>query len=105
MAKILNNINILLMEDEIDLGETLQDILKKAGYQVTWVKNGIEASTITYVQEFDLYIFDINIPELDGLALLDFLRNVNDKTPTIFISALIDFPRFHRSCVGMHIYI
>jgi DNA-binding response OmpR family regulator len=78
------------MEDDIDLGETLEDILKKAGYEVIWVKNGIDASTITYEQNFDLYIFDINVPELNGLKLLEFLRNANDKTPTIFISALVD---------------
>jgi DNA-binding response OmpR family regulator len=60
LATILNNINILLMEDDIDLGETLEDILKKAGYEVFLLKNGLDASTITYEQNFDLYIFDFS---------------------------------------------
>ena len=39
---------ILLMEDDIDLGETLQELLESKGYGVTLVTNGIEASELSY---------------------------------------------------------
>jgi len=81
---------ILLMEDDIDLGETLQELLESKGYRVTLVTNGIEASELSYEKEFDLYVFDINVPEFNGLELLNALRHAEDQTPTIFISAFID---------------
>jgi DNA-binding response OmpR family regulator len=81
---------ILLMEDDMDLGETLQELLESKGYRVTLVSNGVEASEVSYAKVFDLYVFDINVPEFNGLELLDSLRHAEDKTPTIFISAFID---------------
>ena len=78
------------MEDEEDLGETLQEMLEDEGYLVNWVKDGIKASDVTYDESFDLYVFDINVPEFNGLELLESLRNASDKTPTIFISAMVD---------------
>jgi DNA-binding response OmpR family regulator len=81
---------ILLMEDDIDLGETLQELLESKGYIVTLVTNGIKASEVSYAKQFDLYVFDINVPEINGLELLDSLRHAEDQTPTIFISAFID---------------
>ena len=90
MATIGKKINILLMEDELDLGETLEEMLNDEGYAVTWVKDGIEASEVSYNQKFDFYIFDISVPHFNGLELLASLRNASDNTPTIFISALVD---------------
>jgi len=78
------------MEDEEDLGETLYEMLEDEGYSVVWVKDGEEASNVTFERKFDLYIFDINVPEFNGLELLESLRKAQDSTPTIFISAMID---------------
>jgi DNA-binding response OmpR family regulator len=39
---------------------------------------------------YDLYLFDINVPDMNGFDLLEQLRNAEDLTPTIFISALSD---------------
>ena len=62
MAIIGKQLKILLMEDEEDLGETLQEMLEDEGYGVRWVKDGVEASDVTYSEKFDLYVFDINVP-------------------------------------------
>jgi len=94
------------MEDEEDLGETLFEMLEEEGYSVLWVKDGDEASTATFNNSFDLYIFDINVPEINGIALLDALRNAQDKTPTIFISALIDLETIKKAFkVGAEEYL
>lgn len=90
MATLGKNFTILLMEDEEDLGETLQEMLEDDGYSVVWVKDGEEASSVTFEQKFDLYIFDINVPEFNGLELLESLRDAQDETPAIFISAMVD---------------
>jgi DNA-binding response OmpR family regulator len=99
-------IKILLLEDDIDLGETIEEILEDEGYSVVWVKDGIEASDATYSHKFDLYIFDINVPEFNGLELLEALRGADDKTHTIFISALVDLDTISQAFdIGAEDYI
>lgn len=81
---------ILLLEDDRALGETLEELLREDGYDVDWVVDGAEAAEKSFENRYDLYIFDINVPEIDGFDLLEGLRNSEDQTPTIFISALVD---------------
>ncbi|WP_297442237.1 response regulator transcription factor [Sulfurimonas sp.] len=81
---------ILLLEDEFELAETLQELLEENGYAVDMVHNGNDAIDASYENRYDLYIFDINVPDMNGLELLKSLRDAEDKTPTIFISALVD---------------
>jgi len=81
---------ILLLEDEYDLAETLKELLEENSFDVVLVHNGNDAVNETYETKFDLYIFDINVPDMTGLELLESLRKASDNTPTIFISALID---------------
>ncbi len=81
---------ILLLEDDTLLAETLQELLQSEGYDVTLVLDGGAAADASYEGGYDLYIFDINVPEINGLELLESLRSADDKTPAIFISALVD---------------
>jgi len=81
---------ILLLEDDPVLLETLEELLSDEGYEVWVAHDGEEASQLTYEEKFDLYIFDINVPEINGLSLLEALREADDQTPAIFISALVD---------------
>lgn len=94
------------MEDDNDLAETLKELLESKNYDVTLVTNGIEASEASYETKFDLYVFDINVPQFDGLELLDALRGANDTTETIFISAFIDLETIAKAFkVGANDYI
>lgn len=81
---------ILLMEDDLSLGETLYDLLEDAGYAVDWAQDGDQAAALSYDKRYDLYVFDINVPQIDGFELLEGLRDAQDTTPVIFISALVD---------------
>jgi DNA-binding response OmpR family regulator len=97
---------ILLMEDDSDLAETLKELLESKNYDVTLVTNSIEASEASYESKFDLYVFDINVPQFDGLELLDALRGANDTTETIFISAFIDLETIAKAFkVGANDYL
>ena len=86
----MNKSHILLLEDDLLLGETIEELLVSDGYRVDWVRDGEEAAEYSYKTKYDLYIFDINVPEIDGLELLEGLRSALDKTPAIFISAMVD---------------
>lgn len=81
---------ILLLEDDYELGETLKELLESHGYEVDLVDSGDGAVDASYEIKYDLYIFDINVPDINGLDLLQSLRDADDKTPAIFISALVD---------------
>jgi len=82
--------NILLLEDEVELAETLKELLEDNGYNVDMVHNGDDAISASYENSYNLYVFDINVPDMNGLELLESLRAADDKTPAIFISALVD---------------
>lgn len=88
---------ILLLEDDTLLGETLLELLSSAGYSVVLVTSGDEAIDESYEKGYDLYIFDINVPDINGLELLKSLRGADDKTPTIFISALVDISSISKA--------
>jgi DNA-binding response OmpR family regulator len=81
---------ILLLEDDRLLGQTIEELLCDDGYDVTWVADGGEAADAAYETAYDLYVFDINVPDIDGFELLEDLRSAQDRTPTIFISAQVD---------------
>lgn len=81
---------ILLLEDDALLGETLKEMLEDNAYEVDLAVNGEEAAELCFENAYALYVFDINVPDIDGFELLESLRNASDKTPTIFISAMVD---------------
>jgi len=85
-----NNAKILLLEDDIALGETIEELLSENAYDVKYVTSGNDAIDSSYDNKYDLYIFDINVPDIDGLDILKALRDADDKTPAIFISAMTD---------------
>lgn len=68
-------------------GESIQDLLEEEGYALTLCRNGQEALDATFKNRFDLYLFDINVPLIDGLSLLHELRDSSDDTPAIFLTS------------------
>ena len=81
---------ILLLEDDTLLSETLGLFLEREGYEVDLALNRTEAEILSYENRYDLYLFDINLPEGSGLKFLEYLRGADDTTDTIFITALTD---------------
>jgi len=99
-------LSILLLEDDEDLGETLAQLLQMEGYTVTWVKRGNDVIDLTFEKRYDLYVFDIGVPDIDGLDLLKALRDAEDDTPALFISARTDIASIMRGFeTGAYDYI
>jgi len=82
-----HSVKILLLEDDFLLGETVEDLLDDANYSVTWCKNGQEALDAAFADKYNLYIFDINVPLINGLTLLSELRAAEDHTPAIYLTS------------------
>jgi DNA-binding response OmpR family regulator len=83
-------IKILLLEDDPNLAKSLLKYLKRNDYEVDWAKQGEEAIDLSYDNNYDLYLFDVNVPLVNGIDVLTGLRQAEDRTPTIIISAQID---------------
>ena len=84
------NQKILLLEDDRILSQSIKELLEGESFVVDLAEDGEEAVELTYVNKYDLYLLDINVPKIDGFELLESLRDASDDTPTIFISAMID---------------
>ncbi len=81
---------ILLLEDDEILNEIIESFLLDIGYQVSCAFDGDEAESLLYSEAFDLLLFDVNVPSINGFELLKNLRANNIFTPTIFITSLSD---------------
>jgi DNA-binding response OmpR family regulator len=80
---------VLLLEDDIALTHILVDYLQEF-YTVTHTYSAKMAFELAKKEKFLLYIFDINVPDGDGIELLHKLRKIDDTTATIFITAFDD---------------
>ena len=81
---------ILLLEDDHILLETVEELLEIHDYKVDIAQNGDEVLDLTFNNNYALYIFDINVPKINGFKLIELLRKADDFTPVIYISALTD---------------
>jgi two-component system alkaline phosphatase synthesis response regulator PhoP len=79
--------NILIVEDEELLRETLTLNLELEGYEVTAVGDGSEALNAVEHAHYDLIIMDIMMPELDGISATETLRIRNYDGPILMLSA------------------
>lgn len=91
---------ILLLEDDLLFADTLIDLLEENGFHVVHAPNGQNALDKTFLQKFDLYLLDINVPLIDGTTLLEELRDSNDNTPAIFLTSHKDKEMLKRSFVN-----
>lgn len=86
---------ILILEDDDLFASTLEDFLSDEGFEVDIAKDGEECLELNFKKNYDLYIFDINVPKINGLDLLEQLRQSDDNTPTIFLTSYKDKDTLH----------
>ncbi len=79
---------ILLLEDDEILSEIIESFLLKKGYQVSCAFDGGEAEDLLCQEVFDLLLFDVNVPLINGFELLKSIRKNSINTPAIFITSL-----------------
>ncbi|MBQ0129950.1 MAG: sigma-54-dependent Fis family transcriptional regulator [bacterium] len=76
---------ILIIDDQDAIRRVLRDILENEKYQVDDVANGMEALQLVKDQEYDAIFCDIKMPEMDGIEVLEAVKQLCD-TPVIMIS-------------------
>jgi two-component system OmpR family response regulator len=78
---------ILLVEDDLKIASFIVKGLRAAGYAVDHATDGEEGVRLGLTQPYDSAIIDIMLPKLDGLALIERLRQEKVNTPVIILSA------------------
>ena len=78
---------VLLVEDDMQLGEALDAALRQAGYAVDWLQNGADATAALAVEKFDVGVLDLSLPGKDGMAVLRDARRAGNKLPVLLLTA------------------
>jgi DNA-binding response OmpR family regulator len=82
-----NGTSILLAEDDVNLGHLLQTFLKSKGFNVSLAQNGKIAFEKFNNGSYQFCILDVMMPEMDGITLAKEIREIDKKTPILFLTA------------------
>ncbi|AEP85107.1 two-component system response regulator YbdJ [Bacillus spizizenii] len=80
--------HILIVEDDVTIGDLLQKILQREGYHVMWKTDG--ADVLSVIQKVDLVIMDVMLPGEDGYQMSAKIKKLGLRIPVIFLSARND---------------
>ncbi|ALT78477.1 response regulator transcription factor [Paucibacter sp. KCTC 42545] len=79
---------ICLVEDDLELGHSVQALLQDGGHDVVWVRRLTEARYwLEQQQGFDALVLDLGLPDGNGLELLRLMRQSNKQLPIVVITA------------------
>jgi DNA-binding response OmpR family regulator len=78
---------LLLAEDDFDFAAILKQYLELHQFEVIWAENGEIALNYFKNQTFDICVFDVMMPKLDGFSLAEKIITINPETPFIFLTA------------------
>jgi len=95
---ITAQVRILLVEDEVALGDSLTAALGSAGYVVDRARDGVRAEFLGRTEAYDAVILDLGLPAMDGLTLLQQWREAGVATPVLVLTARASW---HEKVVGI----
>lgn len=78
---------LLIIEDELELLNTLAEGLRLSGFEVDTSCDGDEGLLLCQTEAYDLILLDINLPGMDGFEVLQKFRQENTQTPVLILSA------------------
>ena len=89
---------ILIVDDHKNIREYCRDAFSEEGYRVVMVRGGAEAILAFVLENPDLAILDISMPEVGGLEAMEHIKTLSPRTPVIlFTSHADDCLRDHRA--------
>ena len=78
---------LLLIEDDLLLGDGVKVGLMQANYAVDWVTDGEAGEHALQVETYDALVLDLSLPKKDGLKILQALRGRGDQLPVLILTA------------------
>ncbi|QSZ26698.1 response regulator transcription factor [Aceticella autotrophica] len=78
---------ILVVDDEPHLSDILKKALKQEGYSVDIAQDGLDGLELAKMNIYDVIVLDIMLPKIDGIQILNKLRNLKINTPVLMLTA------------------
>lgn len=78
---------VLLAEDDADFAGVLKQYLELCQFEITWAENGEETLAIFQTESFDICVFDVMMPKMDGFTLAEKIIKINPDVPFVFLTA------------------
>lgn len=78
---------VLIIEDHKELSDSVREHLLIENYQVDVAYEGIIGEEKAFVNEYDVILLDLNLPDKDGIDILKFLRSEGIETPIVIMTA------------------
>jgi CheY-like chemotaxis protein len=94
------NKKVLIAEDNFDSFLLLREILASTGIEIYYAENGKKAIELFDKIKFDIALLDIKMPEIDGVTVLNYIKNLNPEIPVIAQTAMasnINKEKFYNS--------
>lgn len=79
-------VKILIVDDEVNLLQSLSDVLKKKGYSVATARNGLEALEKLKERYFNIAIVDLKMPKMGGMELLEIMKERYPQTLVVILT-------------------
>ncbi len=78
---------VLLLEDDDLFAQTVREFLEEEGFVVVCCNTGAKAEEIAYEEHFDLFLFDINLPDMSGFDVTQTIRGNKISKPILFLTS------------------
>ena len=79
--------SILIVDDEVDIANSIQYVLKQEGFSILLAHDGLQAMQVIENQHPDLVILDVMMPGIDGYEVCRRVRATDKKTPILMLTA------------------
>ena len=89
----MNKANMLIVEDNADLCQTLAEIFRKVGHKVHTALSGTEALRFLKSELIDLVLLDLRLPDMSGIKVVEYVKEVDPDILVIMITAVANDPR------------
>lgn len=80
-------LNVLLIEDDMDLANTVVQYLELENIACDHASNGVSGFSLTKQNNYDALLLDLNLPKLDGLSVCEKMRQQGNDTPVLMLTA------------------
>ena len=82
--------SVLVVEDDAALAQVVAFALRAEGFEARTARDGIDGYTSYFQRPTDWVVTDIQMPELDGIAMMQCIRTVNPCVRTLYMSAAVE---------------
>lgn len=85
--QVKRHMRLLLVEDDMMIGNSVRQGLRQDGFSVDWVRDGAAAELALANEVYDLLLLDLGLPKMDGTQVLSNLRTQGNPIPVLILTA------------------